>query len=142
MRRQAGFTLLELMIVVVIIAILSAIAIPTYRKYVVRSHRMDAQRALVDLAARQERFFYSNNTYTTELAGAGSTAGLSGSTSMAGPYYTISIPSASSTDYTITATAAGTQQRDDAACQTLTLDRSGAQTSTGTVTNDSKCWGK
>lgn len=135
MRRQAGFNLLELMIVVIIIAILSAIAIPSYRKYVVRSHRVDAQRALLDLAGRQERFFYSNNAYTATLSD------LAGTASMAGQYYSVSIPSASSTDYTMTATAAGTQQRDDSQCQSMSIDRSGAQTSTGSVANDPKCWG-
>jgi len=135
MHRQAGFTLLELMIVVIIIAILSAVAVPSYRNYAVKTHRTDAQRVLMDLAGRQERYFYSHNTYTDTLAD------LSGTTTMAGQYYAISIPSASSTDYTVTATAIGTQQKDDALCQSLSLDRSGGRTSTGSSDNDPKCWG-
>ncbi|MDQ6648383.1 MAG: type IV pilin protein [Pseudomonadota bacterium] len=101
----------------------------------VRSHRVDPQRALLDLAGRQERFFYSNNAYTATFSD------LSATTDMAGKYYSIAIPSASSTDYTMTATAVGTQQRDDPQCQSISLDRSGLQTSTGSVANDPKCWG-
>lgn len=134
--RTKGFTLLELMIVVMIIAILAAVAIPSYRQYVVRSHRTDAQRALMDVAGRQERYFYSNNGYADTLAK------LSASSNMAGSYYTVSIPSASSTDFTVTATAVGTQQKDDALCQTLSLNRAGVQQSTGSTTNSPKCWGK
>lgn len=136
MNRANGFSLIELMIVVVIVAILAAVAIPSYRQYVVRSHRIDAQRALLEVAGRQERYFYSNNAYADTLAK------LSATSSMAGDYYAISIPSASSTDFTATATAVGIQQRDDSLCQTLSLNRAGVQQSTGTTANSPKCWGK
>lgn len=138
MRRQQGFSLIELMIVVVIVAILAAVALPTYRSYIVRSHRVDAQRALTDLAARQERYLYSNNAYTKNLGDLG------GTSSMAGSYYSVSIdPAATSTTaFSVVATAAGTQLSDDKACQTLTLDQAGRQGSTGTTTNDPKCWGR
>jgi type IV pilus assembly protein PilE len=135
MHREAGFTLLELMIVVIIIGILSAIAIPSYHRYVVRAHRTDAQRTLLDLAGRQERYFYSHNTYADALGGLG------GSSSMAGNNYTILPPSATSTDYTITAQAVGAQAQQDAECQSLSVDRAGSQTSAGTATA-SVCWGK
>ena len=134
--RNQGFSLIELMIVVVIVAILAAVAIPSYRQYVVRSHRTDAQRALMDVAGRQERYFYSNNTYADALGD------LSASASMAGAYYSVSIASASSTDFTVTATAVGAQQRDDTLCQTLSLNRAGVQQSTGSTVNSPKCWGK
>lgn len=138
MRRQQGFSLIELMIVVVIIAILAAVALPSYRQYVVRSHRTDAQRALIDLAARQERFFYGNNAYTTSLGALGANS------SIAGVYYTVSVDPAgtSTTAYSVVATAVGQQQRDDKLCQTLALDRTGRQSSTGSVANDPKCWSR
>ena len=137
MRRQQGFSLIELMIVVVIVAILAAVAIPTYRGYVVRSHRVDAQRALTELAARQERFLYSNNSY------ADSVSDLGGSSSMAGSYYTVKVDpaSATTTTYTVVATAVGSQHDDDKQCQTLSLDQAGRQKSTGSTADDPKCWG-
>ncbi|MEI7036924.1 type IV pilin protein [Fulvimonas yonginensis] len=138
MRRQQGFSLIELMVVVVIVAILAAVAVPAYRNYVTRSHRVDAQRALTDLAARQERYLYSNNTYTKNLSDLGA------SSSMAGSYYTVAIDPAktSTTAFSVVATAVGTQQRDDKSCQTLSLDQAGRQGSTGSTTNDPKCWGR
>src|ERR1700754_1788282 len=88
-----GFSLIELVIVLLIIAILAAIAIPSYRQYVIRANRVDAQRSLMDLAARQERFFYSNNAYATALKALGAT------TSVAGPNYAIAPPTATSTAF-------------------------------------------
>lgn len=134
-RHSSGFTLIELLITLVIIAILTAIAVPSYRKYVVRTNRTDAQRALVDLAARQERAFYSNNTYAKTLTDLGATS------SMAGANYNVGVASASTSAYVVTATATGTQKNSDAQCQTLSLSNTGARTSTGTTTNDPACWG-
>jgi len=131
-----GFSLIELVIVLLIIAILAAIAIPSYRQYVVRANRVDAQRSLMDLAARQERFFYSRNAYATALSDLGANS------SVAGANYTIAPPSATSTAFTITASAVGSQQKSDQACQTLTITNTGVQGSTGTTSNDPKCWSK
>jgi type IV pilus assembly protein PilE len=140
MRRQQGFSLIELMIVVVIISILAAVAIPSYRRYVVRSHRVDAQRALTELAARQERYLYSNNAYATSLPAIG------GSSAMAGSYYVVTLdPAAASsagTTFKAIASATGSQRQDDKQCQTLSLDQAGRQESTGSTTNDPACWGR
>jgi len=68
--RDKGFTLIELMIVVLIIGIISAIAYPTYRGHMMRSHRAEGKALLVDAAARQERFYSNGNpalTYTTNM---------------------------------------------------------------------------
>jgi type IV pilus assembly protein PilE len=131
-----GFSLIELVIVLLIIAILSAIAIPSYRQYVVRANRVDAQRSLMDLAARQERFFYSRNGYASALSDLGANS------SIAGANYTIAPPSATSTAFTITASAVGSQQKSDQQCQTLTITNTGVQGSTGSTANDPKCWSK
>lgn len=131
-----GFTLIELLIVLVIVAILAAIAIPSYRTYVVRSHRVDAQSALIDLAARQERYFYSNNAYADTLAK------LNATSTLGGALYKVDVASSSSSAFVVSAEALGAQARDDKQCKTLTLSNVGAQGSTGTKANDPKCWSK
>jgi len=60
-----GFTLIELVVVVVIVGILVSIAVPSYREYVIRGNRRAAQAAMMDIATRQQQFFVANRTYAT-----------------------------------------------------------------------------
>jgi len=64
---QGGFTLVELMAVVLIISILAAIGYPSYTEHVARSKRAEGKAMLAEAATRQERYFFSNNTYTTNF---------------------------------------------------------------------------
>jgi type IV pilus assembly protein PilE len=134
MARVRGFTLLELMIVVVIIAILAAIAIPTYGRYAIRAHRVDGQELLLRIANAQERFYATNNHY-----GALSELGYTVTLSDKGYYNASMNPAAASTTQTFTATAApvGGQNKDD--CKSLTINNAGVKASLGTTTNGS-CW--
>lgn len=66
-----GFTLIELMIVVVIIGVLATIAVPTYQDYVINSQRSAAKSALQEALNRQERFYTSNNNYATNMTNLG-----------------------------------------------------------------------
>lgn len=130
--KNRGFTLLELMIVVAIVAILSAIAIPTYRKYVLRAHRTDATRSLQDLASREENYYFNNNTYPSSLSSLGA------ANVTTGGYYSISAPVGSATNYTVTATAISTQTQ-DTQCTSFSLNHAGVQTVTGTA-SATTCW--
>ena len=138
MTKENGFTMVELMIVVVIIAVLAAIALPSYRQYVLRANRTEATRYLSDIAARQERYYYSNNHYTSTLAD------LSAGSIVPRNYAFSTVASAASVSpptYAITATPIGNQLRDDKKCLSISLNNVGIWHSTGTAADDPKCWG-
>jgi type IV pilus assembly protein PilE len=127
-RRQTGFTLIELMIVVVIIGILAKVAMPNYSQYVVRSSRSAAQGELLALASVQEKIFLNSNNYAFSVTGAynGTSAGGLGLTSgktQDGKYtITLDITAASQT-YTLTATpVSGSSQASDG---NLSINQSG-----------------
>jgi type IV pilus assembly protein PilE len=136
-----GFTLIELMVVVVITAILAAIAIPGYTSQIRKSRRTEARNALLDAAAREERFYATNNYYSV----AGTDLGYGAALPMAvgNSYYQLSVggtcaANAHCTDYIFTATAISTQAK-DAACTALTLNSVGVQGYTGTAAAGT-CW--
>ena len=80
---QRGFTLIELMIVVAVVGILAAIALPSYRGYIVRAARVEAQTELLELAGLQEKIFLNSNAYAFSVSAAysGTSAGGLGRTS-------------------------------------------------------------
>lgn len=126
----AGFSLIELMIAVAVVAILAAIAYPSYQDQLRRSHRASAQAFMMEIANREQQYLLDARNYAV-----GSTAIASLNLTIppdVSPYYTISItPSAPSTppSYTITATpASGSSQVADGA---LTLDHEGRKTRAG-----------
>lgn len=71
--QHEGFSLIELMVVIAIVGIIAMIALPSYNSSVEKSRRADGQAALVDLASKMEAYFYSEKTYTTDLAALGYT---------------------------------------------------------------------
>ncbi len=92
----AGFTLIELMIVVVILAIVVAIAVPVYTQQVRQSRRTEARTAVLDLASREEKYFSTANSYATEPYQLGYVAATNlGATwpQSTGNYYQISVQS-------------------------------------------------
>jgi len=140
--RERGVTLIELMITVVIVAILAAIAYPSYTQYVLRSHRTAAKTALHDMASRQERLFTTTNAYGTTMAALGYPAGASVPIPDASNhYYDLSIDAANTTatTYRLLATPAGAQLN-DAECGTFTLDQLGTQGVNGGTSSPQTCW--
>ena len=114
---------MELLVGVAIIGILSGIAIPSYSKYVTRSHRTDAEGALTGLANAMERYHSANYTYV------GATVGTSGIFASESPldgstkYYNLSIASTSVSAYTLYATPKNGQAGDGR----LSLDSTGTR---------------
>ena len=128
--RTRGFTLIELMIVVAIVAILAAVAIPSYQQYIQKSRRVDAKETLTRMATLQERFFFQNSAYATNIDDLGGTASPEG-------WYRINMPVATNSTFTITATPIGAQAN-DTRCASFSIDQTLRQTATGTDSDN--CW--
>lgn len=143
--RQAGFTLIELMIVVAIIGILAAIAYPAYTSYVQRGNRAIAKTILVEIASRQESYLSDRKSYADaledDLGYPANTFYVDREGNMkdvnTGAIYTITLAGAA-TAFTVTATATG-NQAGDTKCASLSLTNTGAKTSTGGGTD---CWSR
>lgn len=152
-KRVAGFTLVELMVVVAIATILLSIAIPSYMRQVRQSRRTEAKTAVLDLAGREESFFSTNGSaYTNSAASLGYTT----FNPIGSGYYSITVCVANTTgttpacdpnanapaapSYYITATPiAGQSQAADAQCTSFSVDSTGQQFATGTGGN-ALCW--
>ncbi len=140
-----GFTLIELMVAVAVVAILGTIAMSTYTKQVQKSRRTDARSAILDLAGREEKLFSTTNAYSDKPVdlGYGVAADVWPLTIGSGYYQvtvTVTVPPAPNPPtYLITATTFGTQVK-DTTCATLSVDQLGSQTATGAA-NAAECWG-
>ncbi len=140
MSRNSGFTLLELMITVVVIAILASVAYPSFMQSVRKSKRTDAHAALTKASSNLERFFGTNGTYTTDTSqlrlviDAGTAYSDSG-------HYIITVAAGATgigSSYIISANATpGDMQADDTGCTALSLDSQGRRTPDPTAT---RCW--
>lgn len=132
-RKAGGFTLIELMIVVVVIAILTALAYPAYNDQVRKSRRAQAKADLVEYAQGAERHFTVNNSYANyQMPGQSPRQGTG--------YYTLSpttLPATAVTTFTLTATPSGDQTNDR--CGTLTINNTGLKTKSGSAPL-SECW--
>lgn len=142
-QRQAGVTLIELLIVVVIIAILGTIAVPTYRSYLLRAQRTEATATLLRIQAAQEKFFVQNNTFASDLESA-PPAGLGVPAITSSGYYDLTVTLLEEgSGYRLTATPhAGGGQQDDQHCAVISVDHNGvkaARNSNGTD-NVRECW--
>jgi type IV pilus assembly protein PilE len=120
-KAATGFTLIELMIVIVIIAVLAAVAVPTYQGQIRKSRRAEAVTFMSQVQQAQERYRANRIAYADHfiVTGGGlSGVGVSGETNAAtnyttsGGYYVLELPSAGVSGYTVLATAQGDQVKD------------------------------
>ncbi len=126
---KSGFTLIEVLIVVAILGILAAIAIPSYTKYITSSRRADGQVALLEAAQKMERYFTNNNTYVGATIGDGANDLIFKTSER--EYYLLSFPgndNPSARAFTIRATAQNEQLK-DTDCEYMEIDHLGRKTS-------------
>lgn len=137
--RSAGFTLLELMIVVAVIAIIAMIAIPSYTEQVRKGKRAEAVQTIGDMQLRQERWRAENPSYGTLDQLTGSAAN---STALNNSFknYTITVPANSATGYTITATRKN-DLANDPKCGNFTMTvAAGVSTKSVSAGDVEYCW--
>jgi type IV pilus assembly protein PilE len=143
--RIGGFTLVELMITVVVLAIIVGIAVPSYQAQVRKSRRADARNAVLDLAGREERFLSISNSYSQTPTDVGYAVF---PVTVNNGYYQLSVvvPDPAqpgvTPSFSITATAFGAQVS-DTDCASFSLNQLGQQTAlnSGGALNTATCWG-
>ncbi|MBH9576001.1 prepilin-type N-terminal cleavage/methylation domain-containing protein [Inhella sp. 1Y17] len=125
-----GFTLIEVMVTVAVVAILGAVALPSYRDYVTRGRIPEATAGLAERQVRMEQFFQDNRTYAGALA----------CTVTAGKFFTFSCTAASATAFELTATGTGSMSG-----FTYTVDQAGTKKTTAvpagwSLPSPNNCW--
>jgi len=119
-KKNAGFTLIELMITVAIIGILASVAYPAYNSSIKKANRSDAVNALLSLSGRMEEYYLNNDTYVGATAASATSAeGL----------YAIAVTSTTAFAYLLTATPVSA----DPECTTLTFNSLAQKGATGTA---------
>jgi type IV pilus assembly protein PilE len=137
-----GVTLFELMIVVLVIGIMAAIAVPGYRKYMIRTQRSEAKIALLHLQTAQEKRYLQQNSYTDDVTGSPAAnppgLGLPGMSETQKYDITATLNDAGGQTYTATATPKYAQA-DDSDCMDFTINERGVRNNTGPLTPET-CW--
>lgn len=145
MKKQKGFSLIELMIAVAIVAIIAAVAYPSYLEQLRKTRRADCSGALVSLSSAMERYQTMNNTYLGAAAGGSNTGApavfpttcpVDGGTAT----YNLTIAAATASTYRVEAAPTGVQSGDK--CGTLTLTGTGLKDVTGAASGITwqDCW--
>ena len=136
-KKHSGFTLIELMVVVVIIGILASIAVPSYTAYVENGRRAEGKAFALDLASRQERHFTQYSQYATSLTATDNTGvGMPDANSENSVYSAGFTRPNGAASYLITLTPATA----DAMCGALTLDNTGVRDKVGGTGTTAECW--
>ena len=138
LRRAEGFSLVELLVVIAIIGILAAVAIPAYQRYLLEAHRTDAVSLLLEGASAEQRYYTTNNSYTTSMQALGFPLDAQGGVASTNGYYNMTATSSGPTSFTLTATPENGQQA-DTGCASFVINMLGQQSVTGTDTAQ-HCW--
>jgi type IV pilus assembly protein PilE len=146
-RPQRGVTLIELLMVMVVMAIIASIAIPSYRRYLLRANRTDAKAMILQVQTAEEKFVLQNNAYTIDVTGLPSAGGLGLLNRSEHGYYQVAVAlrvNNGAPGYTITVTpVAGAGQTDDLQCSGsfwMNEDGSRGATNSGGTDNSVYCW--
>lgn len=135
-----GFSLIELLIVLFIIAVLISIAVPTYNHHLMMGKRLDGKISLLDLATRLERYYTEQHTYANATIGAHSSSDVLATPFSQQGFYRLSIINQTNTSFLIQA-APMPEKLNDKNCGALQLNQLGEKSITGSGTLVS-CWGK
>ncbi|QNK73318.1 type IV pilin protein [Variovorax sp. PAMC28562] len=145
--RHRGFSLVEVLTVVAVIGILTAVALPSYQEYVRRGHRAEARAGLLQAAQWMERVATANGVYpaTTAKNGADVTPLPLSLTTVPGRRYAVSLKTATDSAYTLIAVPSDAQSDDK--CGTFTLDQSSVRgitsaAATGSADLIADCWNR
>lgn len=147
-RRQRGVTLIELLTVGVVIAVLAALAIPSYRSQVLRANRTEARAALLALATAQEKFHFQCRHYATGLDPEQPSDCEASSLAFPGRSergrYSVGITTADASGWTAEALPTGPPQSADRPCQVFGLASTGRKSAWDAARRDSvvECWGR
>lgn len=154
MGKQRGFTLIELMVAVVVIAIIAAVGFPSYQEYIRRGKRAEGKAHLMRAAQQMERFYSLNNCYPSNTAACSTNASCGGTASssalalchaginahsgdsVASSAYNLTVTTTAQA-FTLTATPAFTDDK----CGNLGLNNAGAKTKTGSESQQ-YCWSR
>lgn len=150
--RQRGFTLIEIMVVILIIGILAGIAYPQYSRYLIQARRSDGQTALLQTASQLQKYYTTCGQYPVNIGGVGSTTNCA-TTFLGGPtkspewYYNLNYTPVAfngipNQGYVLKAVPEPTKaQVMDTECATLTLSDTGIKGATGTLSaTPERCW--
>jgi type IV pilus assembly protein PilE len=141
-KKMRGVTLIELMIVIVVLGILAAIAVPGYRRYLIRSQRAEAKISLLAIQTAEEKFYLQNNAYTNNITAATNAGGLGLSATSETGKYDLAITTFPADGQSYSATASprtGGGQTDDTQCVNFTLNERGTRGVSGPY-GPQACW--